>query len=152
MGNGKKNGFDPSIGKDTQFTSKNQPSPEAKKKGWERRKEAQKIMDEIMRLADMPYSDIKELLNDIKTHPEKHTLREVKLANYLMEKKYTIDYLDRHISKAPQEIDMTSKGEKINVVEVKFVGGLKDEQSGESPADSGDSGTEEDAPEGETGV
>lgn len=120
MGNGKKNGFDPSIGKDTQFTSKDQPSPEAKKKGWDRRREAQKIMDEIMRLADMPYSDIKELLADIKANPDKHTLREVKLANYLMEKKYTIDYLDRHVSKAPQEVDMTSKGERIEgyVVEV----------------------------------
>jgi len=35
------------------FTKDNQPSPEAKKKGWERRREAQKIMDEIMKLADM---------------------------------------------------------------------------------------------------
>lgn len=106
MGNGNKNG---SVGpgnppKEHQFTSDNQPSPEAKSKGWERRREAQRIMDEIMRLADMPYSDIKELLNDIKIHPDKHTLREVKLANYLMEKKYTIDYLDRHVSKAPTEI------------------------------------------------
>jgi len=88
------------------FTKDNQPSPEAKSKGWERRREAQKIMDEIMQLADMPYADIKALLEDIKVHPEKHTLREVKLAQYLMDKKYTVDYLDRHISKAPQEIVM----------------------------------------------
>jgi len=114
--NGKKNGkgFDPSIGKDTQFTSEDQPSPEAKKKGWERRREAQKIMDEIMQLADMPYADIKALLEDIKVHPENHTLREVKLAQYLMDKKYTVDYLDRHISKAPQEIDVTSDGDKLS--------------------------------------
>lgn len=116
MGNGKKNGegFDPSIGKDTQFTSEGQPSPEAKSKGWERRREAQKIMDEIMQLADMPYADIKALLEDIKVHPENHTLREVKLAQYLMDKKYTVDYLDRHISKAPQEIDVTSGGDKLS--------------------------------------
>jgi len=88
------------------FSSENQPTPEQKKKGWERRREAQKIMDEIMQLADMPYADIKALLEDIKVHPEKHTLREVKLAQYLMDKKYTVDYLDRHISKAPQEIVM----------------------------------------------
>lgn len=91
-----------------------QPSPEAKSKGWERRREAQKIMDEIMQLADMPYADIKVLLEDIKIHPEKHTLREVKLAQYLMDKKYTVDYLDRHISKAPQEIDVTSGGDKLS--------------------------------------
>ena len=91
-----------------------QPSPEAKRKGWERRREAQKIMDEIMQLADMPYADIKALLEDIKIHPENHTLREVKLAQYLMDKKYTVDYLDRHISKAPQEIDVTSGGDKLS--------------------------------------
>ena len=44
-------------------------------------------------------------IEDIKD-PEKHTLREVKLAQHLMDKKYTVDYLDRHISKAPQEIVM----------------------------------------------
>lgn len=95
------------------FTKDNQPSPEAKKKGWERRREAQKIMDEIMQLADMPYADIKALLEDIKIHPENHTLREVKLAQYLMNKKYTVDYLDRHISKAPQEIDVDMGGNII---------------------------------------
>jgi len=100
------------------FTKDNQPSPEAKKKGWERRREAQKIMDEIMQLADMPYADIKALLEDIKIHPENHTLREVKLAQYLMNKKYTVDYLDRHISKAPQEIDVDMGGNVIiNITE-----------------------------------
>lgn len=94
----------------TPFSKENQPSPEAKKKGWERRREAQKIMDEIMKLSDMPYSEIKNLLADIKNNPDKHTLREVKLANYLMEKKYTIDYLDRHISKAPQDINLDQSG------------------------------------------
>jgi len=88
------------------FDDKYQPSPEAKKKGWERRREAQKIMDEIMKLADMPYSEIKALLEDIKLHPESHTLREVKLANYLMDRKYTVDYLDRHVSKAPQDVNL----------------------------------------------
>lgn len=101
-----KNGEFPN--KETQFTSENQPDPKAKSKGWERRREAQKIMDEIMKLADMPYSEIKELLNDIQKNPDKHTLREVKLANYLMEKKYTVDYLDRHISKAPTEVNLSA--------------------------------------------
>jgi len=100
------------------FTKDNQPSPEAKKKGWERRREAQKIMDEIMKLADMPYSEIKDLLDDIKKNPDKHTLREVKLANYLMEKRYTVDYLDRHISKAPQQLDVEMGGDiSINITE-----------------------------------
>lgn len=93
-----------------------QPSPEAKRKGWERRREAQKIMDDMLRLSDMSYAEIKELLADIKAHPENHTLREVKLANYLMAQKYTVDYLDRHISKAPQEIDLNASGDmNINI-------------------------------------
>jgi hypothetical protein len=96
------------------FTKDNQPSPEAKKKGWERRREAQKIMDEMLNLTSMSYKEIKDLLEDIKVHPENHTLREVKIANYLMEKKFTVDYLDRHISKAPQEIDVTSGGDKLS--------------------------------------
>ncbi len=108
------------------FTKDNQPSPEAKKKGWERRREAQKIMDEIMKLADMPYSEIKDLLDDIKKNPDKHTLREVKLANYLMEKRYTVDYLDRHISKAPQQLDVEMGGDiSINITE----GIAKDDRS-----------------------
>lgn len=114
----------PGIENLTPFSKDNQPTPEQKKKGWERRREAQKIMDEIMKLADMPYSDIKELLSDIKANPDKHTLREVKLANYLMDKKYTVDYLDRHISKA-KEVDITSKGESLSAGI--FIKGLEDD-------------------------
>ena len=86
------------------FDVSGQPSPEAKSKGWERRREAQKILDEFMAMGDMTYKEIKELLDDVKVHPEYHTLREVKIANYLMSTKYTVDWLDRHIPKAPQDI------------------------------------------------
>ena len=95
------------------FTKDNQPSPEAKSKGWERRREAQKILDEFMAKADMSYKEIKDLLDDVKIHPERHTLREVKIANYLMSSKYTIDWLDRHVSKAPQQLDVDMGGNII---------------------------------------
>jgi len=88
----------------TPFTAENQPSPEAKKAGWERRREAQKILDEFMSKGEMSYKEIVDLLKDTKTHPENHTLREVKIVNYLMSRRYTVDWLDRHISKAPTEI------------------------------------------------
>lgn len=145
--NGGKNGEFPNG--DTQFTSEKQPSPEAKKKGWERRREAQKIMDEIMELADMSYADIKALLKDIKDNPDKHTLREVKLANYLMEKKYTIDYLDRHISKAPQDIDVTSGGEKIEGVVVRFVKGKNGTENTDNSGNGSNSPSGEDNRGGE---
>jgi hypothetical protein len=99
-----KNGEFPN--KETQFTSEKQPDPEAKSKGWERRREAQQLLDLIKGLGDMSYKEIKELLDDVKLHPESHTLKEVKIAQYLMKEKFTVDYLDRHISKAPQEIVM----------------------------------------------
>jgi len=98
---------------DTRFTSEYQPTPEAKSKGWERRREAQKILDEFMAKADMSYKEIKDLLDDVKIHPERHTLREVKIANYLMSSKYTIDWLDRHVSKAPQQLDVDMGGNII---------------------------------------
>lgn len=97
----------------TPFTSDRQPSPELKKKGWERRREAQKILDEFMTKADMSYKEIKDLLDDVKIHPERHTLREVKIANYLMSSKYTVDWLDRHVSKAPQQLDVDMGGNII---------------------------------------
>jgi hypothetical protein len=98
------------------ITKDNQPSPEAKKKGWERRREAQKILDEVKRLGDMSYKDIKDLLEDVKRNPENHTLKEVKIAQYLMKEKFTVDWLDRHVSKAPQEVDVTSQGDRIQIV------------------------------------
>lgn len=105
--NGGKNGV--TNNKATQFTSKYQPSPEAKKTGWERRREAQKILDELMKQGDMSYKDFLDLLEDIKQNPQNHTLREVKVAKYLRSEKHTIDWLNKHISNAPQEVDLTSK-------------------------------------------
>jgi hypothetical protein len=109
------------------ITKDNQPSPEAKKKGWERRREAQKILDEVKRLGDMSYKDIKDLLEDVKRNPENHTLKEVKIAQYLMKEKFTVDWLDRHVSKAPQEVDVTSQGEKITGIEVTIINPRKDD-------------------------
>ena len=110
-----------------QFDSENQPPPENKKAGWERRKEAQKILDEFMAKGEMSYKEIKDLLDDIKANPDKHTLREVKIANYLMSTKYTIDWLDRHISKAPTEVDVTSGGEKLEGIKVEIINPREEE-------------------------
>lgn len=124
MKNAKKNA-DTVIG--TPFTSDRQPSPEAKSKGWERRREAQKILNEIMMQGDLTYAEMKEKLADIKRNPDKHTLREVKIANYLMSTKSTIDWLDRHVSKAPHEIDM------VNGIEIKFTREEMDNEETDRP-------------------
>lgn len=83
------------------FSKDNQPSPEAKSRGWDRRRESMKIMNQLRKLGDMSYKDFKVLLEDIEKHPAKHTLREVMLARYMDQEKHIIDFLDRHISKAP---------------------------------------------------
>jgi hypothetical protein len=103
------------------FTKDNQPSPEAKSKGWERKREKLKIMNLITELGDMKYSEIKKMSKDIIAHPEKYTLNQVRVIKYVLNDKLFIDWLDRNISKAPIETDITSAGEKIEGVIVKFV-------------------------------
>ena len=88
------------------FDSKNQPSPESKSKGWERRRVAQEIMDEMDRIKSLSYDELEKMKTDIKLHPEKYTVMQVKLMQYMSSSKLTVDWLDRHISKAPQEILM----------------------------------------------
>lgn len=89
-------------------TKDRQPSPEAKKRGWQRRREAQKILDDFMRMGDMTFQELQDLLDDVKKHPEKHTVREVKLAQYMTKEKFMTDWLDRHISKAPQDLNINA--------------------------------------------
>jgi hypothetical protein len=89
------------------FTKENQPSPEAKKKGWERRREAQQIADELMKIKDLSYAELEKMKDDVKLHPENYTVMQVKLMQYMSSSKLTVDWIDRHMSKAPQEIAMT---------------------------------------------
>jgi len=92
------------------ITKDTQPSPESKSAGWQRRREAQKILDEFMRIGGMSMQALQDLIADVKKHPDKHTVREVKIAQYLSKEKFVTDWLDRHISKAPQEVDMNIIG------------------------------------------
>jgi tRNA U34 5-carboxymethylaminomethyl modifying enzyme MnmG/GidA len=89
------------------FTKENQPSPEAKRKGWERRREAQQIADELMKIKDLSYAELEKMKDDVKLHPENYTVMQVKLMQYMSSSKLTVDWIDRHMSKAPQEIAMT---------------------------------------------
>ena len=103
------------------FTKDRQPSPEAKSRGWERRREAQQLLDMIKDMGDMSMKEIQDMLNDVQVHPEKYTLKQVKIAQYLSKEKFMVDYLDRHIPKAPQNVDVTSGGEKIDRIAVEIV-------------------------------
>lgn len=101
-----------------------QPSPEAKSKGWERRRAAQEIMNEMDKIKGMTWAEIENMKEDIKRHPENYTVLQVKLMQYMGSSKFTTDWLDRHVSKAPQQTELTGKdGEEINLI---IVGSLKE--------------------------
>ena len=117
------------------FSKDNQPSPEAKSKGWERRREAQKILDDFMRMGDMTFKEIGDLIKDIQRHPEKHTVREAKLARYMTKEKFMTDWLDRHISKAPQEMNLGVSDESITGIKVEIINGTKNTGNDSSGTD-----------------
>lgn len=104
----------------TPFTSEYQPSPEAKSKGWERRRQAQRMMDKIMEYMNMTQREFMELLNDIKFNPDKHTVLDVMLYKYATKafngEKFMLDFINRSLSYAPQDIDLKSGGKEINML------------------------------------
>jgi len=101
-------------GEKTQFTSENQPSPEAKSKGWDKRREALEILDEFMAKEKMTLRELKDLMEDFEVNPENHTVKEWKIVTYLKDKKLVLDWLDRKLGKAEQNIDITSKGQRLD--------------------------------------
>ena len=110
------------------FTSDNQPSPEAKSKGWQERRERLelvKAMDKCMGVTRKEYLD---MLDDMENHPEKYTNREVMIAKEYFEKGYMRHFIELNIPK-PQEIDMTSKGEKIEGIQVEIINPRDDSET-----------------------
>lgn len=106
-----------------------QPSPETKSRGWDRKKSKQEIMDMITELRNMSVGELEELKVDIKKNPNKHTVLEVKMVQYLSKEKFTIDFLDRNVGKAPQDIDITSDGTGIKKYILEFKQNAGDEDS-----------------------
>lgn len=105
----------------TPFTSERQPTPEQKKAGWERRRAKQEIMDLMTKLRNMSVKEFDELKEDVKKNPDRHTVLETKLMQYITKERFTIDFLDRNVGRPPQDIDVTTGGEKIDTVVVKFI-------------------------------
>jgi len=103
------------------FTPEYQPTSEAKSKGWEKRRAKQEIMDLMTRLRNMSVKEFDDLKEDIKKNPDKHTVLETKLMQYITKERFTIDFLDRNVGRPQQDIDVTTGGEKIDTVVVKFI-------------------------------
>lgn len=88
------------------FSKENQPTAEQKKKGWERKREAQRMLECFSSYLGKSYADILHIKSDIKKNPQDYTLLEVKLIQYMDSEKMTVDLLDRFIGKARiKEID-----------------------------------------------
>ena len=81
---------------------KEQPSPQAKREGRERKKQAQKMMDMILQYQTMTKSDLEKLSQN-----KDLTVLELLMIRYVVsgmkDNKMLIDMMDRHISKAPTE-------------------------------------------------
>ncbi len=119
------------------FTSTRQPSPEAKSKGWEERRQKQKLMDIMAKYGDMSYKKIVELKEKILKNPEKYTLDEVRLANYMSRDKYITDYLDRMGARAKTQLDVTSDDSPLNYT-VKIINGNTSNDSSSKDTGSGE--------------
>jgi len=119
------------IANSTPFTASRQPSSAAKSAGWDRRKQAQKMMDKVMQYMNMSSKDFEKLLTDIKNNPHKHTVGDVMLYKYAMRAfagdNFMIDWFDRNISKAPTQAEVSGKdGGPITII------GLLDELDGKT--------------------
>jgi predicted secreted protein len=93
------------------FDVSGQPSPELKKKGWERRRMAREMMDIYDKYQHMSYKEFLDIKEDIKNNPQNYTVVEVDMFKYAKNPKFILDRIDRHISKAPTEF----KGEVKNI-------------------------------------
>ena len=105
-------------------TGQQQPSPQAKSAGWERKRIAQQIMDKILFYQDMPIDQFNKVIQDMEDHPENYTAHDKLAYNYakaaLDDPKYTVDYLNRHVPYAPQKSEIGSDPDggplQINIV------------------------------------
>lgn len=113
-------------GKRVKFSSDHQPTSEALRAGWEKRRVKQEIMDEMTKLDNLTMKEFEALRKDIEDHPAKHTVREARLLRYMTREKFIKDYLDRNTGRAPQDIDITSGGESMNKITVEHVHHLEE--------------------------
>lgn len=100
MQNGVKNG------QNTQFSSDNQPSGEAKSQGWQRKRLAREFMDRIFEMQEMSIKQFEAMESKMEKSKTKYTMRDLMARNYIRKMvnsdKLLLDWLDRHIGKPPK--------------------------------------------------
>lgn len=149
MGNTKKN-TGGTTGKG--FDVSGQPDPKLKSLGWERRREAQAMMDAILEFQMMDINKLEDIATKIQNRNEKTgkapnikingrklTIRDIMAFQYvyrgITKDKFLLDYIDRVISKAPQNVELNNVGKPISEVKVTIVRNKEDAEQAEYPGD-----------------
>lgn len=109
----------------TPFTPTRQPTPEQKKAGWDRRRRANEIMNLVDKYSKLSYGELKELMNNIEKNPSNYTVDDVRILQYTIKTikrdNMIVDFLDRHIPKAPTTLALDEDSEPLTEVIVKIV-------------------------------
>ncbi len=109
----------------TPFTTDNQPSPEAKSAGWQRRRQGQAFMDAVMKYQAMTQKQFDKQVEKLKKKNSKATILELMAFKYASKSfnndKFLLDWLNRHISLAPTNLEFENKGEPITKVTVEII-------------------------------
>ncbi len=87
-----------------------QPDPKLKSQWRERKKQAQIIMDKMLKYSEMT---VEQLEDEIKNKGKKMSVQDYLITKYVTSgtksEKMLVDWMDRHIAKAPTQIEMDSK-------------------------------------------
>lgn len=112
----KKNAYEIGKGKPpkhTQFSKNRQPDSKQLKEGWSRRQNAQKIMDKFLLYSEMDMETFMKKMNDMQKNPGEYTVADFVAVKYVSkttkQDKFMLDWIDRHVPKAPQEVENTGE-------------------------------------------
>lgn len=121
--NGHKNGLNRGN-EETQFTSDNQPSSEAKSRGWQRRKLAQDFMDKVFELQEMSIDDFEKMESDMTKNKSAYRMGDLMAYKYISRmvdsEKLLLDWLDRHLGKPPKYDESIDK-DKITKYKIEII-------------------------------
>jgi hypothetical protein len=64
------------------------------------------MMDAITQYMEMPLDEVDRIARDMEVNKDKYTSRDKLAIQYVIEAKNLTDYLDRHVSKAPTNLEV----------------------------------------------
>lgn len=90
------------------YSKENQPSPEAKSKGWEKYRLKKAIKETFYDFADMSLHELQKISEDMKANPDKWSVIQAKTVEYLLDGKLKVDFMNRGLPYAPTHIEEKS--------------------------------------------